>query len=250
MQLRGGPWTMDVRPDRGGRITSLTLRGEELLEQGIGVDRPHADGFVEAGAQGWDEMVPNVEPCIYLGLQLPDHGEAWRQPWRVESQTESSVTMSAAGRLLPWTLQRHVELMPGLVRASYVYGNTGTRPFLAYWSGHALFKYMAGVGIGRIQVEPPGPGTSAKTFLEPGSVDRVTLTWTSGASVEVAWDSSVTPYVGVWVCNGDLGGYRQIAIEPATGGRDRPDPVEPPPLVQPGESLHWWLEIRDGRVTA
>lgn len=245
MHLEGGPWTMEVRPERGGRITSVTLRAEELLEQGIGVDRPSADGFVESGAQGWDEMVPNVEPCTYLGLQLPDHGEAWRQPWRVEAQTVSSVTMSASGRLLPWTFQRHIALMPGLVRVTYVYGNAGTQSLLAYWCSHVLFKYIAGMGSDPIQLEPLAPGTSAKSFLEPGSVDRVTLVWPAGASVEVAWDSSVTPYVGVWVCNGDLGGYRQIAIEPATGGRDRPDPVEPPPLLQPGESLRWWLEIRD-----
>src|SRR3989442_13041710 len=84
MRLRGGPWEMEVRPERGGRITSLRLAGEELLDQGIGVDDHSAEGFVAGGAWGWDEMVPNVEAASYPGpgpfegVELPDHGEAWR----------------------------------------------------------------------------------------------------------------------------------------------------------------------------
>jgi hypothetical protein len=91
------------------------------------------------------------------------------------------------------------------------------------------------------------PGTSTKVFLPEGSIDRVRLAWISGAAIEMAWDAALTPYVGVWVCNGDLGGYRQVAIEPATGGNDRPDPAAPPPLLEPGEQFRWWLEVRDGR---
>jgi hypothetical protein len=81
VKLLGGPWTLEVRPERGGRITSLRLDGEELLEQGTGVDDAAADGFVEGGASGWDEMVPNVDATE----ELPDHGEAggWcRGSWR------------------------------------------------------------------------------------------------------------------------------------------------------------------------
>ncbi|HEY0830695.1 MAG TPA: hypothetical protein VGE99_06090, partial [Candidatus Dormibacteraeota bacterium] len=86
-----------------------------------------------------------------------------------------------------------------------------------------------------------------KVFLVPGSVDRARLSWGSGAAIELAWDVSATPYVGVWVCNGDLGGYRQVAIEPATGGFDRPDSSARAPLLWPGEELRWWLEVRDAR---
>jgi len=89
-----------------------------------------------------------------------------------------------------------------------------------------------------------GWGASAKKFLPKGSIDRARLGWKSGAAIELAWDAGLTPYVGVWVCNGDLGGYRQIAIEPATGGSDRPDLAAPPPLLAPGETFEWWLEIR------
>jgi len=60
VKLLGGPWELTVSPQRGGRITSLHLDGHELLDQGIGVDDPSREGFVEAGAFGWDEMVATV----------------------------------------------------------------------------------------------------------------------------------------------------------------------------------------------
>ena len=45
VRLLKGPWSLEVRPDRGGRITSLRLHGDELLDQGIGVDEPEAEDF-------------------------------------------------------------------------------------------------------------------------------------------------------------------------------------------------------------
>ncbi len=246
MKLLGGSWELEVRPERGGRITSLRLAGEELLEQGIGVDDPQAVGFVEGGAWGWDEMVPTVDATE----SLPDHGEAWRAPWAVGAATSSSVVMSCAGRLVPWELSRRLELFEDRVRVSYVYTNRGHQPLHAYWCAHPLFRFESGMEIGvpgGVALAQLADGTSTKVFLPPGSIDRVRLSWRSGAAIEFAWDASVTPYVGVWVCNGDLGGYQQVAVEPATGGGDRPDSSEPAPLLGAGERLEWWVEVRDGR---
>jgi hypothetical protein len=232
---------MEIRPERGGRITSLRLSELELLDQGIGVDDSTRPGFVEAGAFGWDEMVPNLDAAG----GLPDHGEAWRLPWTVVHASTSSAAMRCLGRLVPWELERKVELEPGAVLASYLYTNRGSEPHRAFWCAHPLFRYEAGMRIevsGGAQVSTVGEGRSEKMFLAPGSVDRAQLRWESGAAVEIRWDRSVTPCVGVWVCNGDLGGYRQVAIEPATGGGG-----EMAPELGPGESLRWWLEIRDAR---
>ncbi|HSS93499.1 MAG TPA: hypothetical protein VLR46_05850 [Candidatus Dormibacteraeota bacterium] len=250
MRLHGGPWEMEILPERGGRIASLRLAGEELLDQGIGVDDTSRDGFVESGAWGWDEMVPNVDAAVYpwpgefAGTELPDHGEAWRLEWTVVDGS----ALACAGRVLPWKLLRRIELGHSRIRFTYTYTNAGATPLYAYWCAHPLFLYEADmdvvVGGG---VPRPGEGESRKVFLRRGSADRALLRWKSGAAIEFAWDASVTPYVGVWVCNGDLGGYRQIAIEPATGGADRPHLAAPPPLLDPGEQLQWWLEVRDAR---
>src|SRR5207245_6845922 len=106
MKLVSKRWEMDIRPERGGRITSLRLDGEEILDQGIGVDQPTAKSFVESGAWGWDEMVPNVEATD----TLPDNGEAWRMSWEVPYLSRHSVFMRATGRLVPWILDRTIEL--------------------------------------------------------------------------------------------------------------------------------------------
>lgn len=240
MIVRSAPWQIEVAPKRGGRITSLKLDGEELLDQGIGVDRADADGFVEGGAWGWDEMVPNVAA---VG-ELPDHGEAWRLAWDVMRVTQSEIAMRCRGRIVPWELSRSVQLRDSLI-VQYEYRNVGAQPHHAYWCAHPLFRYEAGMEVGLPGGAPHvGEGESTKLFLDAGAVDRVRLRWPSGLGVEMSWDSAVTPYVGVWLCNGDLGGYRQVAIEPATGGNDRPDPAAPPPLLPPGETLNWWLAIR------
>ena len=256
MRLLGAPWELALSPDRGGRITSLRLGGVELLDQGIGIDDPTAEGFVAAGAWGWDEMLPTLEAAIYpgpglwAGTQLPDHGEAWRLQWRVLEESADSVSMECSGRVLPWRLHRRIELTERAVRLAYTYTNGGPHSLYAYWCAHPLFRYEMGMEIGMEggdQLARLAEGTSTKRFLRRASVDRVRLSWKSGAAVELAWDSDVTPYIGVWVCYGDLGGYRQIAIEPATGGADRPHLAVPPPLLEPGDELRWWLEIRDVR---
>jgi galactose mutarotase-like enzyme len=247
MVLRSSRWTLEVRPERGGRVTSLRLDGEELLDQGIGVDRPgSAAGFVEAGARGWDEMVPTIDPTG----DLPDHGEAWRLPWTVLEKTHESVEMRCSGQVVPWELVRRIALKGDAVHVSYVYRNRGAVPHLAYWSAHPLFRYEEGMTIGAPAAEHLGRlarGTSTKVFMPKGSIDRVGLAWRSGHAIELVWDAVLTPYVGIWVCNGDLGGYHHVAVEPATGGNDRPDPEAPPPLLGPGEELRWWLEVRGGR---
>jgi len=250
VRLLGGPWEATVRPERGGRITSLRLRGEELLDQGIGVDDSASGEFVAGGAWGWDEMVPNVEATAYpgigpfAGVELPDHGEAWRLPWTVID----GATMECAGRILPWKLARRIVLGDSAVRFEYAYTNAGDAPLFAYWCAHPLFRYEADMHVevgGR--VPRPEAGKSRKAFLRRGSVEHARLEWGSGSAIEVVWDKRSTPYVGVWVCNGALGGYHQIAIEPATGGGDRPHLAVPPPLLAPGEELDWWLEVRDAR---
>ena len=225
MKLQRDPWEVVIRPERGGRITSLKLRGEELLDQGIGVDKPHAAGFVEGGAWGWDEMVPNLEATD----ALPDHGEAWRLRWNVLEVDATSAVMDAFGRLVSWHLTRTIALGDE-VRVSYVYRNVGDRPHVAYWCAHPLFKYEDGMDLA---IPDLAEGASTKLFLPPGSVARYRLGWSSGAAIEMSWDSALTPDVAIWACNGDLGGYRQVAVEPATAS----------PLLEPGGSYSWWLRI-------
>jgi hypothetical protein len=128
--------------------------------------------------------------------------------------------------VVPWELERRIRLGTA-VDVAYSYRNLGTEPHAAYWCAHPLFRYEPDMEIS-LDVPRPAEGRSAKVFLPPGSVDRVTL-----GRVEIRWDAALTPEVGVWVCNGDIGGYHQVAVEPATAS----------PLLQPGASLAWWLRF-------
>jgi len=224
MRMAAGRWELDIRPERGGRIVSLRLDGEELLDQGIGVDQPTANGFVEGGAFGWDEMVPNLEPAG----ELPDHGEAWRLPWHALDWPTDTVTMRCSGRIVPWELQRTLTLKADSVIAVYVYANVGVEPHAAYWCAHPLFKYETDMEVS-VEIPRPAHGRSAKVFIPGRSLERVRV-----GRIEQSWDPFLSADVGVWVCNGDLGGYRQIAFEPATAS----------PILEPGESVTWWLQIR------
>ncbi|HKV86550.1 MAG TPA: hypothetical protein VJT78_00980 [Candidatus Dormibacteraeota bacterium] len=228
MRIAAERWELEVRPERGGRITSLRLDGEELLDQGIGVDQPTANGFVEGGAFGWDEMVPNLEATD----ALPDHGEAWRAAWKVVRSARIELSMHCRGKLVPWDLTRALYLRHGAVMAVYTYRNTGKQPHPAYWCAHPLFRYETDMEIS-VDVPRPANGQSDKVFFPSGSIDRVGLRWRSGTAVAVRWDPTLTPDVAIWVCNGDLGGYRQIAVEPATAA----------PMLPAGKALRWWLAI-------
>ncbi|HYU62287.1 MAG TPA: hypothetical protein VEN12_00770 [Verrucomicrobiae bacterium] len=228
MRIAAGRWALEVRPQRGGRITSLRLDGEELLDQGIGVDQPTADGFVEGGAQGWDEMVPNLDPTD----TLPDHGEAWRLPWTVVVHSRDGIGMSCDGNLVPWRLGRRI-FLGSTVDLFYEYTNVGTEPHDAFWCAHPLFKYEPGIQVGAPVPGEVPEGSSTKVFQPQGAVEHVTLGWRSGAQIEMSWDPFLVRNVAIWMCNGDLGGYRQIAIEPSWTRRG----------LRPGETCSWWLKI-------
>ena len=163
-------------------------------------------------------MVPNLEPTG----ALPDHGEAWRLPWEV--LTES--VMRCTGRLVPWRLERRISLGDA-VDVSYVYTNVGDAPHTAFWCAHPLLRYRPDIEISVDMTRPP-EGHSSKVFLPSGSVDHVRL-----GPVVVRWDASNVPDAAIWVCNGDLGGYRQVAVEPSW---TLPD-------FAPGQTHSWWLQI-------
>jgi hypothetical protein len=163
-------------------------------------------------------MVPNLEPTA----TLPDHGEAWRLPW--EALADGS--MRCTGRLVPWQLERRIHLDDS-VHVVYEYRNVGDAPHVAYWSAHPLFKFRSGMHLG-VPVPRLAEGTSTKLFLPSGSIDRVEV-----GKVVFRWDPALAPDVAIWVCNGDLGGYRQIAVEPSWTK----------PAFGPGETYSWWLRI-------
>jgi hypothetical protein len=149
--LEGGRLRVVTTPGVGAKITSIYDKavGYEWLV--APADRPfkpvdNAAPFVEQDMSGWDEMFPTIKPCTYpvpgpyAGARLPDHGEVWSLPWRVESSDNEALTLSVEGRALPYRLTRTLALHDDAsVSLYYTVVNTGSHPIAALWAAHPQF---------------------------------------------------------------------------------------------------------------
>ncbi len=145
-----------VIPQIGGKIASLSLlpwakrRGGQLLQGPLKpyVARTEALPFDASDGSGWDECLPSIGPCTVAfdgrDVEVTDHGDFWRLPWKVEEQTEDMVRMSAEGSSLPLYFERTVELEGDAVILEYLVRNTGKVEVPYAWSVHPLFAVDPG----------------------------------------------------------------------------------------------------------
>jgi galactose mutarotase-like enzyme len=146
-------------PAVGMKLTNLRRpRGREWLWRNdqIPLALPQADAsFVEtADSGGWDECFPTVAPSPIPGAPpgsplLPDHGELWSASWTSSAYDHAggvTLAATAAGRLLPYEVQREVTLDPRepVMRLRYRLKSTGDSPFPWLWSAHPLLNVQPG----------------------------------------------------------------------------------------------------------
>src|SRR5205085_10796002 len=123
-------------------------------------DRRHAYGtsYVgEADTGGWDECFPTVAPSrvprgVHAGMELPDHGELWCQPWATEVQHgdgEVRVRSRASGVQLSYDFARTIVLAADVatIRFEYDVTSTGEHDFDFIWSAHPLFPVEPGGAV-------------------------------------------------------------------------------------------------------
>jgi galactose mutarotase-like enzyme len=147
--IQTGDCVLRVLPQFGGKIASLTFRGQELLQAPLApvAPRTHTMPFDASDAGGWDECLPSVAACkvhTEAGTaDVPDHGDLWRLPWTILDHTPQSVTLSAGCFSLPLTLKRSLAIseIENGVRLSLDYRltNTGSVPIPWSWAAHPLF---------------------------------------------------------------------------------------------------------------
>jgi len=116
---------LTMLPDLGGKITSIRdLRsGREWLWSNPALPYRRlaygASYLREADTGGWDECFPTVAACPYpshpwQGTPLPDHGELWPQPWRLDivQDTNGGVRLATVsqGVAFPYTFERTVHV--------------------------------------------------------------------------------------------------------------------------------------------
>src|SRR5690242_16142349 len=81
-----------VVPELGAKIISLkNLRsGREWMwhppgELELFYNSP-GDNFSSSPLVGMDECLPTIEPCVWRGRELPDHGEVWSAVWNIDEE--------------------------------------------------------------------------------------------------------------------------------------------------------------------
>jgi galactose mutarotase-like enzyme len=149
-----GDCTVTLIPALGGKIASLRVAAEELLQAPLHplAPRTRTMDFAASDASGWDECLPSVAGCTVETeagpAVIPDHGDLWRVPWQVLQASQDSATMRANCFSLPLQLTRSLILTEAASgwRLEFLYSltNLGAYRVPWAWSAHPLFAVEAG----------------------------------------------------------------------------------------------------------
>jgi galactose mutarotase-like enzyme len=259
-----------VVPSHGAKIASLIHipSGRQWLAQPDD-DLPipvYGASFVDAAMCGWDEMLPTIDACRSpdTGARLPDHGEVWALPWRIEHEGPNELTTSVDGVALDYRLRRTLTVQGPTLRLQYELSTSATLSLL--WAAHPQFTCLPGTTLHVAASEglevQPGPvrrvawanltvtdlprGTSRKLYVAPA--ERVLtgeLRDPDGTSLFLTWD---VPYLGVWLDHARYAREPVIALEPSTGFYDELERASSVSRVPPERPLAWSLEVRAARA--
>jgi hypothetical protein len=270
--------------EAGGRIVSLRDRrsGREWLDgwqaragRRLWLPEDPAD-FASGPGAGLDECLPTVLACRLGDIALPDHGEIWNQPARIDAAAASAGWLVCDWTLscLPMAFRRSISLLPDGVLFRYRLRNLSPRPQAYLWAWHPLFRWQPGDEIrfakslrhchapaGDIPAPWPcqGPGLdlaralfpagavpAAKVFLGPLGRGRAEIRGGDGASLRLSWPVRHLPYAGIWITRGFWKGLHHWAIEPTNHPADHPasPAAAGPARLEAGETRHWQIRVR------
>lgn len=246
--LDNGRLRVVVLPELGAKIASLRAlpRGEELLQAPLLPygPRDQAMAFDAADASGFDECLPSVNACQLSTpagpAQIPDHGDFWRIPFRVQ-RTGEKVRFEADGFSLPLSFAKTLWLDGDRLRIEYSVRNTGSQSCEYLWASHPLFVVEAGdrvelppsvqsvlvTGSARERLRAGKSCTWPKTALEDGRVADLSLAgspqeeigdklfaeglrdgWCAlhrgrlNTTIRVEFNLEECPALGLWLCYG------------------------------------------------
>jgi galactose mutarotase-like enzyme len=194
--IQAGGCSVTLLPRLGGKIASILLNGQELLQAPLAAYAPRTRTmpFDAGDASGWDECLPSVAPCTVETTAgtaaIPDHGDLWRVKWkksRKQGTAEAkgkSVTLCGECFSLPLRLERTTTLTETAegqawrLQADYKVTNTGSYPSPWSWAVHPMYAAEAG---DRIVL----PHSISSLILEGSGGGRL-----GQAGIQVSWPSA------------------------------------------------------------
>ncbi len=255
LRLENGPLTLTLIPNLGGKIATWEdrRRGLSWLWRNPYLPwrrpRDEARYVQEFDLGGWDECLPAIAPGVYptdpwAGVPIPDHGELWSQPWKIQLRIEEGerilATGVAEGRSFPYRFERTLILEANrpAVHIRYRLRNNAEHTFYFLWAAHPLFPLLPGtrllipgpatarvaaaIGIapqamvfpwpqlpiegGFLDLQEPNPegGWALKLFLRPAA-SWARLIHPTGAWWEMGWRGPIT-HLGLWINAGGWSG--------------------------------------------
>jgi galactose mutarotase-like enzyme len=157
--IRAGDCCVTILPDFGGKIASILVGEQELLQCPLAAYEPRTRTmcFDAGDASGWDECLPSVAAChvnTEAGIaKIPDHGDLWRVEWKdreqgIGNREQEPKTLRGECFSLPLALERTVGLTETAagwgLRLDYTLRNSGSIPVPWSWAAHPLFVAEAG----------------------------------------------------------------------------------------------------------
>lgn len=174
LTLSNDALSLTVVPELGAKLISLLDRrsGREWLWRSGKTPQlfsvPTGAGFDEGPLLGADECIPTVAACRWRGRDLPDHGEAWTEPWTVDEPALERGELITRLELTsaPLTLTRHIQLDGATVHLRYTLENRSDEPVEYLWALHPMLALRQGD-----RLVLPEAVKQVRTFLTLGSLD-------------------------------------------------------------------------------
>ncbi|MEI8340617.1 MAG: hypothetical protein WCH43_03660 [Verrucomicrobiota bacterium] len=254
-----------VIPELGARVVSLRNRftNREWMWHPPGslklFRNAFADDFGKSTFAGLDECLPTLAACEWKNRSLPDHGEVWALPWKLDESAfaKNRIATSVSTPVSPFEFERVISLDENRVTLSYSLTNRGDANEEFLWSIHPLltlepddrielpdevheFQIDGGSGapelsrgaiwsypvpfenfqIDNLQLGDNRNGC-VKGFTHPLCEGRAAIfNDRTGDRLEFQWNPCDNNTLGIWLTRGGLNGWHHVALEPTNGAPD------------------------------
>ena len=253
--LDSGNVKIEIIPELGARIVSLQQAAQEWLwhpNDGRGLFASTlGTPFAKSPLWGADECLPTVAGCHWKGRSLPDHGEVWALPWEFDKELftrrrklKTTVLLPAS----PFRFTRTISLEGSSeILLDYQLENLSLSSEEFLWAWHPLFQLgpqdwlelpqqdaelvlevaknpdAARGDKWRVRSLLQGaPDSYLKGFLPAGN-GECALCRPNGTRLQLRWNPSELPLLGIWISRGGWDGFWHVALEPTHGAPDALD---------------------------